>query len=354
VSAGPDGLRVAIVGCGKIADAHVEEVGKLAGRARLVATCDRELLLAEQLAARYGIPRHYDDFGALLQRERPDVVHVTAPPETHLPLAREALDAGCHVYVEKPFTLSAGDSSALIAHAEGADRKVTVGYASFFDPPALRMRELIAEGLLGDPVHVESFWGYDMDTTFGKALLADAGHWVHQLPGRVFHNVIDHALSKICEFLPDDEPRVVAHASPGGDEVRVLLAGEGVSAYATVSSRIRPAGQFVRVYGTRNTLQVDYVARTVTVESSPRLPSAIGRLLPPFQQAGRLVGEGAGNVWRFARSDFHYFAGLQTQLDRFYECIERDGPPPYPYRDIVRVSGLIDEIVGQVGEEATP
>ena len=80
----------------------------------MVAACDRERLIAEQLAARYGIPRHYDDLGALLDRERPDVVHITAPPQTHLPLARQALDAGCHVYVEKPFTLSAADSRALI------------------------------------------------------------------------------------------------------------------------------------------------------------------------------------------------------------------------------------------------
>ncbi len=356
----PQGLKVAIVGCGKIADAHAGEIGKLPGRARLIAACDRELLLAEQLATRYGIPRHYDDLGALLDRERPDVVHVTTPPQAHLELARQALDAGCHVYVEKPFTLSADDSRALIAHAEQVARKLTVGYATFFDPPALKMRELIGEGLLGDPVHVESFLGYDLGSPFGQAMLADSDHWVHKLPGRLFHNTIDHVLSKICEFLPDEEPRVLAHAYAlhgeafGDDrdqlkeELRVILAGAEVSAYATFSAHIRPAGQFVRVYGTRNTLQVDYAARTVTLDSSAAPAGAIGRLVPAFQQARGFLREGAGNVWRFAKSDFHYFAGLQTQLGRFYDCIERDGPPPYPYRDIVRVSALLDEIFRQV------
>ena len=340
------GLRVAIVGCGKIADAHAAEIAKLAPRARLVACCDRELLQAEQLASRFGIPAHDDDFAALLARERPDVVHVTAPPGAHLELARQAIDAGAHIYVEKPFTLSAADTRALLDHAEAAGRKVTVGYASFFDPPALRMRELIAAGALGEPVHVESFWGYDLESAFGRAQLADRGHWVHELPGKLAHNVIDHTLSKVCEFLPDERPRVLAHGS--AEELRVLLAGEHVTAYATFSSRIHPAAHFTRVYGTAGTLHVDYVGRTVVREREPALPSAFGRLLPAFQQAAGYLGEGAANVVRFARSDFHYFAGLQTQLDRFYVAIEHDGPPPYPYRDIVRVSELLDEIFSQV------
>ena len=67
-------LKVAIVGCGKIADGHIEEIQHLQDRARLVATCDREGLMAEQAAARYGIPAHYDRFDALLDHERPDVV----------------------------------------------------------------------------------------------------------------------------------------------------------------------------------------------------------------------------------------------------------------------------------------
>ena len=55
-------LKVAVIGCGKIADGHVEEIQKLPGRARVVAVCDREILLAEQIAVRYGIPGHYDRF----------------------------------------------------------------------------------------------------------------------------------------------------------------------------------------------------------------------------------------------------------------------------------------------------
>src|SRR5687768_9944699 len=133
-------LKVAIVGCGKIADGHVEEIQKMPATARVVAVCDLELLMAEQLAVRYGISRYYDNLDKMLESERPDVVHITTPPQSHLALATKIIAAGCHVYVEKPLTLNLADSQKLIAHAEEAKRKVTIGYSYYFAPPAEALR----------------------------------------------------------------------------------------------------------------------------------------------------------------------------------------------------------------------
>jgi predicted dehydrogenase len=123
-------LKVVLVGCGKIADGHIEEIMKMPERARVVAVCDREGLMAEQIAVRYGIPRFYDRYEAMLAEESPDVVHVTTPPQSHLRLASAAIDAGCHVYVEKPLCLNGADTRALLDHAERARRKLTIGYTS--------------------------------------------------------------------------------------------------------------------------------------------------------------------------------------------------------------------------------
>lgn len=357
-------LKVALVGCGKIADGHVEEIQKMPAKARVVAVCDLEGLMAEQVAVRYGVPKHYDDFARMLAREAPDVVHVTTPPGAHLPLAMQAIDAGCHVYVEKPLTLNAGDSERLVAHATQAEKKITVGYSYLFDPPALAMRELIAQGVLGDPVHVESFYGYNLAGPFGAAILGDSGHWVHRLPGKLFQNNIDHVLYKALEFLPDEAPKIQALATirrrerfgdvrdEMPDELRVMIQGDQTSVYGTFSSHIRPTGNFARIYGTKNTLHVDYVNRTVTVEAAPKLPSAIGRLLPAFQEGWQYVQEGRRNIQRFARSDFHFFAGLNQLISLFYDSILSDTPAPIPYRDILRVSAMMDEIFRQIMQKA--
>jgi predicted dehydrogenase len=356
-------LKIAIVGCGKIADAHVEEIAKLSGTA-LVAVCDRERLMAEQLAVRYTVPAYYDEFDGMLEKEKPDVVHVTTPPQSHVALAMTALKAGCHVYVEKPLAPTFADTRRIIAAAEGVNKKLTVGYTYYYDPPAEALRRMVAQGVIGDPVHIESYYGYDLGGTFGRAITGNPEHWVHSLPGKIFQNNLDHALNKITEFIPEDNPTISAKAfrraneSFGDmrdelmDELRVVLIGKKTSAYVTFTCGVKPVGHFMRVYGTRCAAHVDFVSRAVIVEGDIRIPTAIGRALAPFGPAWRQFRAGGRNIIRFARSDFHYFAGMNRLLALFYEAIRTDGAPPIAYADIARVAAMQEEIYSQIAAPA--
>jgi predicted dehydrogenase len=355
-------LRVALVGCGKIADGHVEEIQKLPDRAKVVAVCDRELLMAEQMAVRYGLPAFYDSYERMLETERPDVVHITTPPGSHVALTRAAIDAGCHVYVEKPLTLRYDQSKELVDYAARAGKQLTIGYTYLFDPPALEMRRLIAEGVLGDVVHVESYYGYSIGGQYGSGILGDPGHWVHALPGKLFHNNVDHVLNKLTEFIDDEEPRLEAHAwrrNPSNfgdvrddlqDELRLTMIGRRVSAYGTFSSHVKPTAHFVRVYGEKNILHADYVTRTVTLEPGATLPSAIGRLVPAFGQAWQFLRAGARNAQAFGRGDFQFFSGMNRLMAMFYDAITKGTPPPIPARDILRIALWMDRIFAQVGQ----
>lgn len=347
-------LKIAIVGCGKIADAHVEEIKKIPA-AELVAACDAEPLMAEQLAVRYGIPRQFSDLAGMLAEVRPDVLHIATPPQSHLKLALQAMDAGCHVFVEKPLGNDSSEAEQMIAAAGRTGCKLTTGWSMLFDPPALALRDIVREGLIGDPVHVESYYGYDLSGPFGAVVRADKEHWLHRLPGKLFHNTVDHLLNRLVEFFGDERPEVTARAWAWSgvqgdleDELRVMLRGARMSAYATFSANARPAGQTLTVYGTRRTVKVDYISRTVTFAADPRLPGAIGRLLPAFAAGWGFWREGMRNVRRFARSDYHYFAGLNHIIARFYQSILENGPPPIAYADLLWVSHVIDEVIGQI------
>src|SRR5437667_9583238 len=91
-------LKVAIVGCGKIADAHASQIQRIKG-CEIVGVCDRERLMAQQLYQRFPIKRRFSDVSELLSESRPDIVHITTPPASHFDLARRCLESGCHVYV---------------------------------------------------------------------------------------------------------------------------------------------------------------------------------------------------------------------------------------------------------------
>lgn len=355
-------LTAAIVGCGQIADGHVEQLKKL-DVARVVAVCDRELLMAEQLAARYGIPKFYSDFEELLSREHPDVVHITTPPQSHLALATRAMDCGCHVYVEKPFAPTSADARAIVEHAEKLGRKLTIGYTYAFDPPALDLMALVQKGLIGDPLHVESFYGYNLAGSYGTAIFGNERHWVHELPGQLLQNNIDHLLNKILPFMSDERPIIHAKGwvqreqrygdrrDDALDELRVVLRGAKISAYATFSAHVRPAGHFVKVYGSKGTAHADFVSRTVVLDRESHLPSAIGRVAVGFAQTMEYLRASLRNAVRFARSEFQFFAGLERLMSLYYASIIDDTPPPISYRDILRLSAWMDEIFAQTRPE---
>ncbi len=351
-------LNVGIVGCGKIADGHVEEIQKL-GMARVAAVCDLEPVLAEQLSRRYSIPHSYVDFDRMLRENSLDVIHIATPPQSHLMLARKSVEAGCHVFLEKPLALNAADGRSLISMFEASGRKLTINYWYNFEAPALALKDFVAKGQLGEPVHIESVYGYDLSDSFGSSLDSDDRHWIHQLPGKLFQNVIDHAVNKITPFLPDEPVEIIARAYRRGEsnpnnaneilnELRVMILCGGVSAYLTFSAGARPVGHTLRVYGTKNTVNVDYTFRTISIENRQTIPSALGRLLPPFQSSWHWLQQATHNAREFAGSRFHYFAGLNRLITLFYESILQDTPPPIPYAEMLRVSEIIDEISAQV------
>lgn len=349
-------LKIALVGCGKIADAHVEEIGKQSN-AHLVAVCDVEDLMAEQIAVRYGVPERFTDFEMMLEKVRPNVVHIATPPQYHVQLAEQAMDAGCHVFIEKPIALHYHDAARVLDHAERSGRKVTVGWLANFDAAALTMRDMMDKGVIGDPVHLHSFYGYDFSGPFGPAFLRDTNHWLHGLPGKLFHNTIDHLLNKLPHFMPMDEaPEVTATAHQFNnlgmdgvyDELRIFIRCGRVTANATFSGSVKPLAHKLTVYGTRNIVEVDHVTRTAVTMTAPTMPSAIGRLVPPFLQARGYWRAGLKNVKAFSKYDFHYFTGLNYLIARFYESILNDTPPPIPYSHLLWVYKVIDEVFGQI------
>jgi predicted dehydrogenase len=354
-------IKVALVGCGKSADMHISGIRTL-NTAHIHAVCDVEPLMAEQLAARFGIANCYSDFDELLAIEKPDVVHITSPPPSHLSLAMKAMDAGCHLVVEKPLAIDSFEAAQITARAEHCARKLTIAYTYYFDPVARMLRHLVREKVMGEAVHLESFLGYNLNGPFGSPILADRNHWVHKLPGKLFQNLLDHLLNKITEFLPDEKHLVQAYAWQGADrihkvdfnlpnELRVMIIGEKRSAYATFSSHSRPVQHFLTFYGTKNTAHLNFENSTITLVHDSVLPGVLGRLAFPFAQGWQHIREGGRNVLRFARSQYHFFEGFNYLLSEFYNGIVHDLPAPIPYHEILRVAVLIDQIANQTREE---
>jgi predicted dehydrogenase len=354
-------LKVGIVGCGKIADAHVSAILRIAG-CEIVGVCDREPLMAKQLQERFPIGKYYSELAELLSDARPDVVHITTPPASHFEIAKLCLDQGCHVYVEKPFTLDADEARRLIELAELNRAKLTVGHNDQFSHVARRMRALVESGYLGGaPVHMESYYGYDLgDPSYARALLGNQHHWVRRLPGKLLHNIISHGIARIAEFLTCDDPRVIAygHVSPllrgiGEtdivDELRVIISDdERTTAYFTFSSQMKPALHQLRIYGPKNGLVLDQDHEILLRLRGSRFKSYANCFIPPVIFAKEQLSNVFGNVRLFLARDFHVDSGMKCLIESFYRSIQDDAPVPIPYRQILLTTRIMDAIFDQL------
>lgn len=349
-----------------MADQHAVQILKVR-TASLVAACDSEPLMAKQMAERFRIPAWFTDVDEMLASARPDVVHVTTPPQSHLQIGKKCIEAGASAYIEKPFTLNTADAVELIEAANRKGVKLTAGHNVRFTHAMNQMRSLVADGFLGGrPVHMESLYCYEFgDPAYAKALLGDADHWARKLPGSLLQNIMSHGVSRIAEFMIGEKIVVFAHGFSSPflqeigqtdivDELRLIISDENATtAHFTFSSQICPTQHQFRVYGPKRSLVVDDDHQVVLRLDNKEYKSYMRFFVPPLIFAGQYVGNLARNMGRFARSDFHLpnEAGLLTLITSFYESVANNAPLPIPYREILLTSQIMDATFEQINKK---
>jgi predicted dehydrogenase len=118
---------------------HLPNLHQLDERFELAALAEPSEAVRERLARRYAIPSAYADRRELLEREQLDALIVCSPNATHAAVVLEALDAGLHVFVEKPLCITIGDADRIVAARDAAGKVVQVGYMKRFDPAVERL-----------------------------------------------------------------------------------------------------------------------------------------------------------------------------------------------------------------------
>ncbi|QJX00568.1 Gfo/Idh/MocA family protein [Frigoriglobus tundricola] len=180
-------IRVALVGCGKVASIHAAALRSLPD-VEFVAVCDVSADRADAFATRYGV-RPFTDLGAMLRDARQDVLIIGTPHPLHAEAAVQAAEAGVHVLVEKPLAANLADCDAMLAAARKSG--ITFGVISQrrFYEPVQRMKRAIDEGKIGAPalgVFIQYSWRdaayYRSDPWRGKWDTEGGGVLVNQSP----------------------------------------------------------------------------------------------------------------------------------------------------------------------------
>ncbi|MBV8378806.1 MAG: Gfo/Idh/MocA family oxidoreductase, partial [Verrucomicrobia bacterium] len=155
----PNSLNIGLIGSGFMGQAHADAYRRagilyrnLARTPVLYAIADQNDALAEQARSRLGFAKAYGDWRRLIQDPEVDVVDITTPNHLHVEPALAALEAGKHVYCEKPMAVKLEDAKRMAAAAKKAGVKTLVAFNNIKTPAALVAKQIIERGEIGELV----------------------------------------------------------------------------------------------------------------------------------------------------------------------------------------------------------
>jgi predicted dehydrogenase len=150
-----DRVRIGIVGCGQIAQQHMATYAAIEG-AEMVMFADIDEAAARRSADKYGVSDVSTDFRQLIARDDIDAVDVCLHNNFHMPVTVAALEAGKHVYCEKPMAGSYVDAERMLTVARETGKKLHIQLATLYSRESRAARELIEAGELGELYHARS------------------------------------------------------------------------------------------------------------------------------------------------------------------------------------------------------
>lgn len=155
-------IKLAIVGCGRIAQRHAEQISK---RGQLVAVCDVVEDKAQQLATTYGATAYTRYADMLANEPSIDVIAICSPNGLHAQHAIDGLKAGFHVLCEKPMGLSVKECGEMIQTAERANKRLFAIKQNRYNPPVAAVKDIIDAGKLGKvtSIQLSCFWNRNTD-----------------------------------------------------------------------------------------------------------------------------------------------------------------------------------------------
>jgi 2-alkyl-3-oxoalkanoate reductase len=337
--------RVGLVGAGYVAAHHARALRSLPF-VEIVGIADLDAERAGKLAQQFNIPRVYPSLQAMAEA-RPDVIHILTPPSSHCALTLEALDMGCHVFVEKPMAESVADCDRMIAKAREKGLVLSVNHSARMEPMVLRALEILRSGQLGDVMGVEFLRSSDYPVYAGGPSVPPQ----FRNGSYPFQDLGVHGLYTMEAFLgPIRRAETRYYASERGDpnlvfdEWRTMVECENGTGQMYISWNVRPIQNEILVQCSRGVMLVDCYLQTISIRKVYPLPKPVQRILSAGLNSLAMLWKVTVNTIRFATKQLLPSPGIVTSVVKFHQALHNKEVPPVPPEEGRRIIALLEDV----------
>ena len=333
--------RVGLVGAGYVAAHHLRALNALPF-IEVVGICDRDRARAEALAKKFRAGAVYSDL-ASMAAAKPDVIHICTPPEFHCPLALQAIDMGCHVFVEKPMAETVEECDQMIEHARARGVTLSINHSDRFDPVVLEAIRIARSGAVGEVTAVHNIRSSDYPTYAGGPLPQP-----YRQGSYPFRDLGVHSMYLIESFIGEVQTLDVHYYETGRnpmltfDEWRGYVECERGTGYMYLSWNTRPIQSELEIHGTRGVIKVDRFLQTCDVNRVLPGPKQIGNILNGFRNAVRRSFVIPTNLLRFMTGSLKPSPGIYRCVQDFHRALREGRPVPVPAEEGRRMAKWID------------
>src|SRR5579862_538281 len=322
----PDALKLGVIGCGQATmGSHLPALAHLA-EIEVVALADTDPVALARAAQFAGGPRTYQDYRKLLDDAGVEAVAVCVPAPFHAEVSLAVLDAGKHLFLEKPLALTLDDADRLVRAAAASRYKSMLGFNLRWHRLTQRARDVIRQGTLGPPQIIAT-----QLTSFHDTIPEWRKH--RASGGGVFFEQAVHHFD-LWSFLverPIEEISATTRSGQWEDEyasVTASIAG-GIIANGSFAVHTGKTNE-VEVFGREGSLSYSFY-RFDSFRCT-RGDAPTDGIRPRIDETLRALGEAPEGFWQL-RNGGDFIASFQSEWRHFHDAIRNGSPAECTFED---------------------
>lgn len=313
-----DKVGIGIIGSQFISSIHAEAL-KSVPDAQIIAVMSPTEGNAKEFATKHNIPNHFTKLDELLALKEIDMIIIGAPNNVHCDITLKAAKAGKHIVVEKPMCMNLAEADLMIETCKEANLKLMYAEELLFTPKYVRLKKLLDEGTLGEPVllkqsekhdgpHADHFW--DVEKSGGGVTMDMGCHAIQFFRWLNNNNPIKSVYAQMSTSVHKSK-------TIGDDNSIIIIEFEnGVTAIAEESwTKLGGMDDRAEIHGSEGVAYADVLqGNSIQTYSKKGVDYAV-------EKAGNTVG------WSFTMYEEIWNYGFPQELAHFVDCVKNDKNP---------------------------